>query len=308
MGTQRVLVTGASGFVGRPLLAALLDAGYAVRAATRFAGTLPHSVDEVVVPDFKNAVDWKPILKGVDVVIHLAGLAHTDSHDSAYDQINWTTTLDLARAAKEAGVHRFVFLSSMRAQAGPSAMHILHEQDDPHPTDQYGRSKLAAELTVRSAGLPFTILRPVALYGPHPKANVKRLVQLAKLPLPLPFAGFTGRRSLLGIDNLIGAIFFVLNTPATIGETFLVADPAPLTLAEIFTMLRKALGRRPGLMSIPPTAIRLGLYLLGQGRLWERISEDLVVDTSKLEAFGWRPAVETYDGFRAMLSAGPPRP
>ncbi len=303
MGTKSVLVTGASGFVGRPLLTALHDADYVVRATTRFAGTLPHSVEEVVVPDFKNAVDWKPLLQGVNIVIHLAGLAHTDSQDSAYDQVNWTTTLDLARAARNAGVDRFIFLSSVRAQAGPSATHVLHERDEPHPTDQYGRSKLAAEVAVASAGLPFTILRPVALYGPHPKANVKRLVQLAKSPLPLPFAGFTGRRSLLGIDNLICAIFFVLNTATTIGETFLVADPTPLTLAEIFTLLRKALGRRPGLIFVPPTALRLGLSLLGQGKLWQRISEDLVVDTSKLAAFGWRPALETYDGFRAMLSA-----
>lgn len=304
--TKCVLVTGASGFVGRPLVTALLRAGYAVRAATRYPGRFPDPVDEVIVPDFRRAIDWKPILKGVNVVIHLAGLAHADSRDSAYgeyDQINWATTLDLARAAKDAGLDRFIFLSSVRAQVGPSAAHILREQDDPHPTDHYGRSKLAAELAVSSTGLPFTILRPVAIYGPHPKGNIKRLVQLARSPLPLPFAGFHSRRSLLGIDNLVGAIFFALNNNTTIGEKFLVADSTPLTLPEVFTMLRKAQGRRPGLIYVPPSTIRLALHLLGQRRLWERISEDLIADTSKLELLGWRAAVHAYDGFRSMIAA-----
>ncbi len=304
--SKRVLVTGASGFVGRPLITALLRAGYKVRAAARRATSFPDSVEVCIVPDFKTAIDWKPILQGVNIVIHLAGLAHADSHSSTfndYDQINWKTTLDLARAAKDVGLDRFIFLSSVRAQVGPSAPHVLHERDYPTPTDHYGQTKLAAELAVGFMGLPFTIFRPVAIYGPQPKGNIKILVQIAKFPLPLPFAGFNNRRSLLGIDNLISAFFFVLNNKATVGETFLVADPVPLTLSEIFTMLRKAHGRRPGLVHISPTFIRLALCMLGQKKLWERISEDLVADTSKLESLGWHPAVGTYEGFCSMLSA-----
>jgi nucleoside-diphosphate-sugar epimerase len=304
--TKRVLVTGASGFIGRPLVAALLRAGYAVRAVTRRPISFPNSVDVVIVPDFKNSVDWTPILQGIDIVVHLAGLTHADSRHSdfaEYDQVNWLTTLQLARVAKDVGVDRFVLISSVRAQIGPSAAQIANERDEPHPTDDYGRSKLAAEMAVRSIGLPFTILRPVVVYGPHSKGNIKRLVQLGSLPLPLPFKGFTNQRSLLGIDNLIAAILFVLNNPATAGETFLVADPMPLTLPEIFTMLRKAQGRKPRLVYAPATFIQLALRLLGLTHLWERISESLVVDTSKLESFGWRPTVNTYEGFVAMMRA-----
>ncbi len=301
-----ILVTGASGFVGRPLVAALCRAGYAVRAATRHPVPFAERVDVTIVPDFRNIVDWKPIVADVDVVIHLAGLAHTDSPNSAqgdYDRINWTTTLDLARAAKDAGIERFVFISSVRAQAGPSAAHTLREQDDPHPTDHYGRSKLAAELAIRATGLPFTILRPVAMYGPRSQGNIKKLVQLTKLPFPLPFSGFNNRRSLLGIDNLISAILFVLNNKSTVDESFLVADPDSHSFTEIIAMLRKAQGRRPGLIYVSPTVIRIVLNLLGQRRIWERISEDLVVDTSKLESTGWRPGIETYAGFCSMLAA-----
>lgn len=304
--TKRVLVTGASGFVGRPLVTALLRAGYAVRAATRGPVSFPNSVDVVIVPDFKTTFDWRPILRGVDIVIHLAGLAHADSRAAAFgafDQVNLLTTLNLARAAKDVGLDRFIFISSIRAQIGASATQIVREQDEPHPTDDYGRSKLAAELAVRSTGVPFTILRPVAIYGPHPKGNIKTLVRLANSPLLLPFKGFNNRRSLLGIDNLIATILFVLNNQSTVGEKFLIADPVSFTLPDLFTMLRKAQGRKPGMVYVPPIFIRLALWLSGQSRLWKHISGNLVVDTSKLESLGWRPPVETYEGLRAVQAA-----
>ena len=306
MSTKRVLVTGASGFVGRPLVHALVRAGFAVRAASRRPVSFPNSVEVVIVPDFKNLVDWNPILRDVDIVVHLAGLAHADGRDyafGAHDQVNWVTTLNLARAAKDVSLDRFVYISSVRAQVGPWAAQKVREQDEPHPTDHYGRSKLAAELAIRSSGLPFTILRPVAIYGPHPKGNIKRLFQLASLPVPLPFKAFNNRRSLLGIDNFIAAIFFALNNQTTVGEKFLVADPVSLTLPELFTILRKAQGRKPGLVYVPPILIRLALFMSGQNRLWKRISENLVVDTTKLESLGWHPPVETYEGLRSVLAA-----
>jgi UDP-glucose 4-epimerase len=302
---KRVLVTGASGFVGRPLVHALVRAGYSVRAAMRRPAPFPESIEVVIVPDFNNSFDWHPFLQGVDIIVHLAGLVHADSRDfafGAYDQVNWITTLELARAAKDVGVEHFVYISSVRAQTGPSAKRIVAEEDEPRPTDHYGRSKLAAELAIRSVNLPFTILRPVAIYGPHAKGNIKRLFQLAATPVPLPFKGFSNQRSLLGCDNLIDAILFVLNNKTTIGEKFLIADAVPLKLPELIAMLRKAQGRKSRLVYVPPFFIRLALYLAGQNKLWERISEDLVVDTSKLAALGWRPPVETYEGLRSALA------
>ena len=303
---KRVLVTGASGFIGRPLVRALIRAGYTVRAATRRPVPFPNSVEVVIVPDFNNSFDWYPFLQGVDIIIHLAGLTHADSRDiafGAYDQVNWITTLELARAAKDVDVDHFVYISSVRAQTGPSSKRIVDEEDEPRPTDHYGRSKLAAELAIRSVNLPFTILRPVAIYGPQSKGNIKRLFQLAASPMPLPFKGFSNQRSLLGCDNFINAILFVLNNKATIGEKFLIADATPLKLPELITMFRKAQGRKPGLIYVPSFFIRLALLLSGQRRLWERVSEDLVVDTSKLESLGWRPTTETYEGLRSALAA-----
>jgi nucleoside-diphosphate-sugar epimerase len=303
---KHILITGASGFLGRPLVDQLLNAGYLVRATTRGTPSFPSSVDAVIIPDFTNVIAWGPILEGTDIVIHLAGLAHAGIRNrdlKAFNSINLTATQNLALAAKQAGVKRFIFISSVRAQVGASAPRTIHEEDEAHPTDNYGRTKLAAESAVHAARVPFTILRPVIVYGPHPKANIKSLVRLASGPLPLPFFGFNNRRSLLCIDNFVSAVLFVLNTPSTVGETYLVADSTPPTLPEIITMLRKALGRRARLFYFPPTLLRLALVLIKRRELWARIGEDLVVDTTKLRTLGWRPVVDTYEGIIAMMRA-----
>jgi nucleoside-diphosphate-sugar epimerase len=303
--SKRVLVTGASGFVGQPLVHALVRAGYAVRAATRRPVLFPDPVDVAIVPDFTGPIDWKPILCGIDVVVHAAGLAHADSSDEpfgVFDRVNRLATLELARAAAGAGVQRFLYISSVRAQIGPSAGFVVREQDEAHPTDPYGRSKLAAESEVRASGVPFTILRPVVVYGPHPKGNFKSVAQLASSSWPLPFGKFNSRRSILGIDNLISVILFVLDNPATVGETYLVADPKPVSIRELLTMLRMVRGHRPRLINIPPKLFQIAFMLINRTQLWERLGGELVVDTTKLGSLGWRPALETYDGFRAALS------
>ena len=306
MKTKRVLVTGASGFIGRPLVAALLRAGYAVRAVTRRQLSFSDSVEAAIIPDFTNPIDWNPILQGVDIIVHLAGMVHSKVPDTAYsefDQINWIATQRLAHAAKEAGIDRFIYISSVRAQVGAFAVQAIHEQDEPCPTNQYGRSKLAAEQAVQAAGVPFTIFRPVVIYGPHPKGNMRTLVRLARSSLPLPVASVTSRRSVLAVDNLISAIIFALNNPVTIGETYLIADSKPMTIGEILTILRKLQGCSLTTINVPKVIIRLLLIICGRGDLWSRFSGDLVVDTSKLESVGWRPAVDTYEGLRAMMRA-----
>jgi nucleoside-diphosphate-sugar epimerase len=306
MKTKRVLVTGASGFIGRPLVAALLRAGYAVRAVTRRQVSFPDSVEVAIVPDFINPIDWNPILRGVDIIIHLAGMVHSKVPETAYsefDQVNRIATQRLADAAKEAGIERFVYISSARAQVGASPVQAVREQDEPRPTNQYGRSKLAAEQAIPAAGVPFTIFRPVVIYGPHPKGNMQTLVQLARSSFPLPVASFTSRRSLLSVDNLVSAIIFALNNPVTIGETYLVADSKPMTINEIVTVLRKIQGRSSSTISVPQVIVRLLLVLCGRKDLWSRLSGNFVVETSKLESVGWRPAIATYEGLRGMMCA-----
>jgi nucleoside-diphosphate-sugar epimerase len=301
--TGHVLVTGASGFIGRALVADLAAAGRPVRAAMRQpADVFARSVEVVAVSDLTRPVEWRALLKGIETVVHLAGIAHAGPEiaETAYDRVNRLATVELAEAAQRMGVRRLVFASSVRAQSGPVADRLLVESDPPQPTDAYGRSKLAAENALRQSGVPYTILRPVLVYGPGVKGNLARLLQLAGKPWPLPFGGFSNRRSVLARQNLVGAIHFALESPATAGETYLVADPEPVTLAEIVTAMRAGLGRRPGLVSIPISPLAMALKAAGRAETWERLGGDLRADPGKLLQAGWRPSVETHEGLAAM--------
>lgn len=308
---SRVLVTGASGFIGSTVVAALARDGYAVRAAVRRPQlSFPDGVEVAQHPDLAETFDWRPLLQGVDQVVHLAGIAHTGRgvDRAAYDRVNRQATAQLATAAAQAGLKHFVFVSSIRAQCGPAADHALTERDDPAPTDAYGTSKLAAEEAVRASGVAFTILRPVLLYGPGVKGNLALLARAAATRLPLPVKDFGNRRSLLGIDNFISALAFVLATPATIGETYVVADPGiPPRLSDVFATLRQAQGRRAFIMPMSPVYIELPLRLFRRADVWHRIGGNLRVDAGKLIAAGWRPAHDTRGGLTAMAQAAAPR-
>lgn len=223
------------------MVAAAVRAGYVVRVAIRREVSFAPSVEVKLISDLRNKIEWDPILQDVDIVVHAAGLAHADQTDDAFgqfDQINWLATARLTAAAKAANIKRFVYISSVRAQIGPTAPHIIRESDFPMPTDYYGRSKLAAETAIKAANISYTILRPVVVYGPHAKGNIHTLVRIAALPFPLPFKDFIHRRSLVALDNLVAAILFVLEKEKAANETFLVAGPRSLTLAEIIAILR----------------------------------------------------------------------
>jgi UDP-glucose 4-epimerase len=299
---SRALVTGAAGFIGRAIVPALVSAGHEVRAASRHRPDFAPPVEAAIHGDLGPDVDWLPLLAGVDFVIHLAGIAHTGPGIPAgdYDRVNHQATAALARAARKAGVKRVVFVSTIRAQTGPQADHVLTEADAPQPTDPYGSSKLAAETALAQSGVDFTVLRPVLVYGLGIKGNLRTLARLAALPVPLPFGAFTNRRSLLSIGNLAAAITHVLHHPESSGETYVVADLQPVSLAQIVKALRAGLGRPPGLVNVPPGLIRLGLTMLGRSRQWEQLGGQLVVNPGKLVVAGWRPETDTVGGLAAM--------
>jgi nucleoside-diphosphate-sugar epimerase len=305
----RLLVTGATGFVGRAVVTAFAKRGDTVRAAARRLPQPPFTAGVEVVqhPDLSQAFDWTPALDGVEQVIHLAGIAHTcrGVAPELYDRVNHLATAELAAAAARAGVRQFVYVSSIRAQSGAAADHALTERDAAAPTDAYGRSKLAAETAVRAAGVPFTILRPALFYGPGVKGNFALLLRAARSRWPLPVRDFVNRRSLLGIDNFISALEFVLSTPAALGETYVVADPGmPPRLADMMATLRKAAGRRwPLVVPMPTHYLETPLRLLHRDDVWDRLGGNLRVDPGKLIAAGWQPAHDTRSGLVALMKA-----
>ncbi|HWV42660.1 NAD-dependent epimerase/dehydratase family protein [Pseudorhodoplanes sp.] len=306
---MRVLITGASGFVGRALTCSLSRAGYQVRAAARNRGAVPRAeiLEIVQLPDLAKPVDWRPLLADVDAVVHLAGIAHISRKlpDTIYDRVNRIATKELALAASlSPNVRRLVFISSIRAQTGPVSDHILTENDPPQPVDAYGRSKLAAEAFVRGYGAPWTILRPVMVYGPEARANFRQLARAAALPLPLPFRGLDKRRSVVALDNLLSAIRFTLEHPATVNQTYIVADPTPISPAEMIAIMREARGRAPGLVRVPQHWIRAGLATIGKRDAWDRIGAPLIADITKLRDAGWVPPTDTPQALADLVRRG----
>ena len=302
--TRTVLITGASGFIGRKLAGALAREGFKVRAASRDpSGILAASgVERVALPDLTRPADWLALLDGASHVVHLAGIAHAPGSlpDDLYTRINAEAVGELAEAAR-GRIERLVFISSVRAQAGLSADHAITEKDAALPTDAYGRSKLEAERLVAESGVAFTVLRPAVVYGKGVKGNIASLATLAKTPMPLPFAGLDNRRSLLALENLVSAISLVLVAKQAAGETFLAADPEPISVADLVAAMREGLGRPPHLVKVPLGAVRRLMKSFGKEAEWERISGDFVIDAAKLMGIGWRPSVQTRDGIVSMM-------
>jgi nucleoside-diphosphate-sugar epimerase len=286
----RVLVTGADGFIGRNLVPYLAAQGYRVIAASRTAsGSDNPDILPVPLPDLSRPFDWQPLLQQCDVVIHLAGIAHKFAVDDLYDRVNHKAAAALAQAASRCGTGHLVFISSIAAQSGSFSDRELCEEDPPRPNNAYGRSKLSAEKAVRSAGVPFTILRPVVIYGEGEKGNFATVHRISRLPIPLPFGGLKARRSVLSIENFNSAIMTVLTNPRARGETFIVSDPTPLTVADLISRYRVSLGRSSWLLPLPEKWLELSLRAIGQTAMWERLGCPLIANPSKIIAIGWNP-------------------
>jgi nucleoside-diphosphate-sugar epimerase len=286
----RVLVTGSDGFVGRHLVPYLASRGYKVIAASRGAPSFEDpNIKAVLLPDLSMPCDWRPLLQQCDAVIHLAGIAHHFAADDLYDLVNHRATAALADAALRFGTTHLVFVSSILAQSGPSSEHELTEDGPPRPNSPYGRSKLAAERAIRAAGVPFTILRPVVIHGDGEKGNFATLYRVSRLPIPLPFGKLTAQRSVLSIHNFNSAIAAVLSNPRARGETFILSDPMPVTVAELVASHRASLGRPSWLVPLPERWLELSLKAVGQSAMWERIGRSQIAKPSKLLAIGWKP-------------------
>jgi nucleoside-diphosphate-sugar epimerase len=305
---NRILVTGASGFVGQALLRTLAEDGHLVRAMRRrnLQFRVPARVDAIHYADFSKTPEWEPILEGIDKIIHLAGVAHLGRGMPVqhYDTVNRLATLRLAEAAARANIERFVYVSSIRAQSGAFSDHILTEADAPTPTDAYGRSKLAAENAVMSAGIPFTIVRPVVIYGPGMRGNMSWFIRAVGSSCPLPFKSFTNRRSFLGLQNLISALKFVMSAPTTAGQTYIIADPGPaLPMYELVTEVRRMIGRSLRLIPLPPSSAEFVFRITGRRDLWERLGANLEANPTKLIGAGWTPVHDTITGLATTAEA-----
>jgi nucleoside-diphosphate-sugar epimerase len=303
MANARLALTGGTGFIGQHLLRALTRRGYQVRVLLRRPTMLPADCTSAVIGDIARPQNMAQALADVDAIIHSAGLsvAASGRPEDDYRVLNVEATIGLARAAQRAGVRRFVFISSIRAQAGASDARVLTEEMEPRPTDAFGRSKLAAEQTLSDVGIDWVALRLATVYGPGVTGNMARLIRLARSPWPLPFGALTARRSLLSLDNLADAIDCVLKAEEPLRRVLIAADAQPLTLGEMVAAMRRGLNRRPGLVPVPSSLLAATLRASGRAEAYERIGEPLVVDPAVLLRLGWTPPVATEAGLEQLM-------
>jgi len=298
-----VALTGATGFIGQYLLRELPKRGYRLRVLLRRPTVLPGGLASAVIGDLARPYNMAEALADVDAVIHTAGLANAMSGvpEDDYRLFNTDATVGFAKAAQRARVKRFVFLSSIRAQSGPTCVGTLTEDREPQPTDAYGRSKLAAEQGLAATDLDWVALRLALVYGPGVQGNMARLVKLARSPYPLPLAGLKSEHSLLGLDNLVEAVDKVLTADAPLRRPLIVADPKPLTIGAMIAAMRQGLGRRPALFYVPKPLLKGALRAAGQAATSEPLFGSLIADPSALVGLNWTPPIETAVGLAALL-------
>lgn len=309
--SARVLVTGASGFVGRAVTRRLLLEGIAVRGVVRTPdAAIPEGAERALVPDIGATTDWGRALEDVDVVIHLAARVHVMRETSAdplalFRAVNTAGTLNLARQAAQAGVRRLVFMSTVKVHGEAGR---FRESDPPAPADSYGRSKLEAETGLRAiaadTGLEVVILRPPLVYGPGVRANFASLMRAIERGIPLPLGAADNRRSLIALDNLADVVTVASRHPAAANETFLVSDDDDLSTPELVRRLASALGVRPRLFPVPPALLAAGAAMLGKRDVADRLLGSLTVDCTRAKhLLGWTPPVSVDEGLRRAVAS-----
>lgn len=304
-----ILVTGASGFVGRHLCAELLRLGFSVRAAVRSEGHAIANNDVAVVGAIDGETDWTDALRDVDVVIHLAARVHV-MKDAATDplaeflKVNLHGTANLARQAAAAGVKRFVYASSIKVNGElTSRPRPFTESDIPNPQDPYGISKLQAEQALQrisqEAGLEVVIIRPPLVYGPGVKGNFISLFTAIDKDIPLPLAGADNARSLVYVGNLVDALIHCAAHHAAAGQTYLVSDGEAVSTATLIDKIAQELGRSNRLFYFPQVLLRAAAALLGRSAQVDRLFNSLLVNDSKIRReIGWTPPYTLEQGLR----------
>lgn len=313
---MRVLVTGATGFVGRAIVGNLAETGTTVRAATRGQPVTNPRAESVKVGDLEPGADWSAAVAAVDVVVHAAARVHV-MRDAAADpmsefrRVNVGGTLALARQAAAAGASRFVFLSTIKVNGEATRPDRPFRADDaPRPVDPYGCSKREAEEALRAlgetSGMEISIIRPVLVYGPGVKGNFRTMIGWVRKGIPLPFDAIDNRRSFVALDNVVDLVATCVRHPAAANRTFLVSDGDDISTPALLRRVGAAMGRPARLFAVPPSILRVAGAATGRTAEVQRLCGDLQVDIRPTrEVLGWRPVVRMSDALRDAVTDVP---
>ncbi|MBN1005325.1 UDP-glucose 4-epimerase family protein [Amphritea pacifica] len=313
---MRVLVTGATGFVGKALLDNLsTDIGNDCLGIVRsYPQDSPANHNLHVVRDISDSVAWGDLLSNRDVVIHTAARVHVMCDKGGgslreFHQVNVIGTLALARLAAAAGVHRFVFISTVKVLGEFTCeSQPFTAISPPNPAGAYAKSKYEAELGLMQisveTGMDIVIIRPPLVYGPGVKANFLRMIHWVERGIPLPLGAIHNKRSFVALDNLIDLIVTCIDHPAAANQVFLAGDGEDLSTSDLLRGIARAMGKPSRLIPFPERFLRLGAKLIGKKALADRLLGSLQVDISKArDLLGWEPPLSVEEGLKRCFEA-----
>jgi nucleoside-diphosphate-sugar epimerase len=318
-----VLITGATGFVGSELVKQLLVKEQGVIAAVRTDDLeLPDGAQRFIAGDFAESINWSSVLPDIDVVIHTAARVHI-MDDSAADpltefrKVNTAGTLNLARQAADAGVKRFIFISSIKVNGEMTLVDQPFKPNDNYiSTDPYGLSKYEAEqgllAIAEETSMEIVIIRPPLVYGPNVKANFASMIKWINKGVPLPFGAIHNQRSLVALDNLVDFIALCADrakSPKAANQVFLISDGEDVSTTTLLQKVARAFGKKPRLIPVPVWLMTFSAKLIGKGDMANRLFGSLQVDSSKArDLLGWQPVVTMDEQLAKMGEVGGKRP
>ncbi|WP_336331867.1 NAD-dependent epimerase/dehydratase family protein [Pseudomonas putida] len=306
-----ILITGASGFIGRALCARLASESFLIRGTGR-SKACPSSLADYVCCDLEHEVELDQLCEGVHTVIHLAGRAHVLNDTSAdpaaaFQKTNVDATVKLAQAALRQGVRRFIFLSSIGVHAGETADGIAISEGSPCvPTQLYGVSKLEAERSLteltQASDMELVVIRPPLVYAGDAPGNFRRLMAIIGKGLPLPFQHVRNQRSMVARENLVDFVHLCIEHPLAANQTFVISDGVDVSTPEIVRCLADGMGRSPRLFAFPIWLLGIGLSVLGKKTMYSQLCKSLVIDSGKSRSLlGWVPPAKPA---QALFAAG----
>ncbi len=296
---MKILITGANGFIGAHLCQELSSRKIDFRATARNANE--NNYADFVSCDLETTESLNQLMDGCDIVVHLAGRAHVTSDDSQekYRIANESVTHQLANAAAQNGIARFVYLSSIKVNGESSSTgRPIRSSDTPSPLDNYGRSKLAAEQVLqeicRVNKMEYVIIRPTLVYGKGVKANFSALISAVKRGIPLPIATVKNARSMIGINNLVDLIIATCTNPKAANQTFLASDGVDTSTPALVRFIAASLNRRSRIFPFPISILRLLAAVFGKSSAIDKLTGSLSVDISHTtNTLDWRPPFST---------------
>jgi len=306
----KILVTGFSGFVGASLISALKTKDLVLLGRQKpVNSSFPFYKFEF--DEHAEAID---ALLDIEVVIHSAARVHMMNEQSAdpladFRKINTIGTLNLARQAAAAGVRRFIYISSIKVNGEATLNNQYFRFDDsPNPEDPYGISKEEAEIGLKEianeTGMEVVVIRPPLVYGPGVKANFAAMLKLARKNLPLPLGAIHNKRSFVALDNLVDLIITCIDHPKAANQTFLVSDDSDVSTTELLKMMTRAAGKRPRLLPVPVSWLKLAGKITGKQAVIERLCGNLQLDISHTkDTLGWKPPISVEEGIARCFAA-----